>query len=72
MDLFIPLRQEIMKDLRWWLNRENTLKGLSLIPFQAQKVIYTDASNAGLGATLEEKELTGVWTPLEREMHLNN
>ena len=36
-----------------------------------EKLIFTDASNAGWGAHLDNDSTGGVWSPTEKHLHIN-
>jgi hypothetical protein len=69
---WVPLPEEDVFHLEWWLDRRNTTRGMPLVPFLADMTLYTDASKFGYGATLENQEFSGAWTPEERVQHSNN
>lgn len=61
----VPLTQDLVPLLHWWLQRDNTSRGVPLLPFQASRKLYTDASDTGWGAHLENphREVQGTWSP---------
>jgi ribonuclease HI len=69
---FVEMEYETVRHLRWWCQRENTQRGVSLVPFQPDLTLYTDASLWGYGATLERREMWGQWSPMEKRLHSNN
>ena len=68
----MPLREEVIPYLDWWLERENTQKGVPLLLFVPTKSLYTDASKWGYGIVLGNKEMSGKWTEEESKLHSNN
>lgn len=71
-DQSVQLNNRVRAALSWWLNRDNTRQGVSLRPFQPRVSLFTDASQEGYGATLESRELSGLWTKEESALHSNN
>ncbi len=69
---FVPLNTEVKVYLKWWLIKENTMKGVSLAQFNPSHSLYTDASAWGWGATMGKMERKGQWTITERSQHSNN
>jgi hypothetical protein len=73
----VPLRDEVIQHLQWWLNRENSLRGLPFPPPQPEVTLYTDASDWGWGATLrlndslQEHWTQGQWSSGEAEEFIN-
>jgi hypothetical protein len=59
--------------LTWWADRSNVFRGQSLGPFNPHVTLYTDASLAAWGAhgDLDQFTVTGVWSPIERQMSIN-
>ena len=55
----------------WWLDPKNVLQGEFFHPREHEKLIFTDASNAGWGAHLDHDSTGGVWSHTERHLHIN-
>ena len=67
----IPLPSSIKRHLRWWLDPTNVLKGVPLHTPLPQRVLFSDASNFGWGAHLDDRHLAGLWTNHQRSHHIN-
>ena len=66
----VTLSKDALLDLKWW--RYNIItppKSLQYIPIS--KVIYTDASNVGWGASCEGMSTGGPWLLEEKQWHIN-
>ncbi|KAL0194774.1 hypothetical protein M9458_008346, partial [Cirrhinus mrigala] len=57
--------------LRHWRNAEFYTRGTSLGAIKLRKVVTTDASLTGWGATQEGRIVNGVWTSTLRSAHIN-
>ena len=55
----------------WWLDPQSVLQGEYLHPREHEKLIFTDASNAGWGTHLGQNSSGGLWFLLERHLHIN-
>ena len=51
--LWIPLSPTAEKDFQWWKSAHNVLRGDPVTPTEPDTQLFTDASNIGLGSTLE-------------------
>jgi hypothetical protein len=71
-DQWIPLLPEVGHHLLWWMNLDNTRRGVSLLPFKPSLTLFTDASLWGFGASLGDLNVSGPWSPPERTLHSNN
>ena len=66
----MTLSKGALLDLKWW--RDNIIfasKSLQYPPIS--KVIYTDASNVGWGASCEGMSAGGPWLLQEKQWHIN-
>ena len=62
--------KEIKSDIRWWiLNIPNGNKSFKIESYV--KVIYTDASDTGWGATDGTKNIFGFWNKVDIKLHIN-
>ena len=66
----IPWTWTMEQHREWWLNPENILSGEFLHPRDHDVLIFTDASNAGWGAHLNH-DSTGLWSQVEKQLHIN-
>jgi ribonuclease HI len=51
--------------------KENVMTGCSLDPPAPSLTLFTDASLTGWGATLEGREVSGLWSGLQLAEHIN-
>ena len=63
-----PLCQE---DLLWWSWAIQQREGVVLSFPVPDLSFYSDASDVGWGAIVEENQVSGVWTPSQRELSIN-
>jgi hypothetical protein len=71
MSVPIPLSETCRQQLRWWLNREHVMMGVSILPFSPSVHLFTDASTQGWGAHVGDLLLSGVWSKGESSLHSN-
>ena len=57
--------------LRQWLDPHFLTSGIPIRPFQADYTILTDASNQGWGAHMGDSKISGIWTRIDRKLHIN-
>ena len=51
---------------------ENVMSGVPLVPEKPELFLFTDASLEGWGAHLEDQEVSGLWSEVEKSHHINN
>ena len=61
----------IRQDLDWWLDRDRMELGISLEQVSPQLELWSDASDVGWGAHLDESVSSGLWAPEEVELSIN-
>lgn len=66
-----PLSPAMLSELLWWQNNLASHNGKDIQTPPIQKVITSDASKSGWGATSEGLTANGQWSPLEVEEHIN-
>ena len=71
LDLKIPVSNLLKKHLQWWKDPKNLKMGCPLHPQEHNTLIFTDASNQGWGAHLENMTVSGKWTDQEKLLHIN-
>ena len=71
LDSTLPWTPTMIRHGQWWLDPQNVLTGHFLHPREHEKLIFTDASNAGWGAHLEQKSIGGLWSHQEKHLHIN-
>ena len=57
--------------LRQWLDPHFLTSGIPIRPFQADYTIFTDASSQGWGAHMGDSKISGIWTCIDRKLHIN-
>ena len=57
--------------LDWWQNPSNVMKGADLHPKDHSIQLFTDASNEGWGAHLDQNFTKGLWSDWEKRLHIN-
>jgi hypothetical protein len=69
----VTLSEESLIQLDWWIKELPKWNGKTMIPEVPQSIIYTDASNLGWGATLNNQlTIHGKWNWQERLLHINH
>ena len=71
LDSLLPWTEAISAHLDWWQNPAHMMKGSGLHPKGHSIQLFTDASNEGWGAQLEQNSTQGLWSPQEKELHIN-
>ena len=71
LDSLLPWTEAISAHLDWWQNPANVMKGSDLHPKDHSIQIFTDASNEGWGAHLDQSSTSGLWSPQEKGLHIN-
>ena len=72
LEKVIPVPKSLHPHLRWWLEESNVLLGQPLHPLQHALQIFTDASNEGWGAHLDDHTARGTWSLPESNLHINH
>ena len=70
LDSLLPWTEAISAHLDWWQNPANVMKGSDLHPKDHSIQLFTDASNKGWGAHLEQSSTPGLWSPQEKGLHI--
>ena len=70
-NLWIPLSPQAEEDLQWWKSAHNVLRGAPVILTEPDTQLFTDASNIGWGAHWNTLTVSGVWTTIEKTLHIN-
>ena len=71
LDTLLPWTETISAHLEWWQNPTNVMKGADLHPKDHSIQLFTDASNEGWGAHLEQTSAKGLWSDREKRLHIN-
>ena len=71
LDSLLPWSEAISAHLEWWQNPANMMKGTDFHPKDHSIQSFTDASNEGWGANLEQVSTNGLWSDREKRLHIN-
>ena len=63
--------REVQQDLSWWLDCDRLQLGVSLEQVSPQLELWSDASDVGWGAHLDEQVASDLWAPEEVELSIN-
>ena len=69
--LCIPWDPLCQEDLLWWSWAIQQRQGVDLSLPVPDLSFYSDASDVGWGAIMGEQQLSGVWTPSQKQMSIN-
>ena len=67
LDNLLPWTEAIVAHLDWWQNPTNVMKGADLHPKDHSIQLFTDASNKGWGAHLDQNSTKGLWSEREKK-----
>ena len=71
LDNLLPWAEAIAAHLDWWQNPSNVMTGADLHPKDHSIQLFTDASNEGWGAHLDQYSTKGLWSDREKRLHIN-
>ena len=71
LDSLLPWTEAISAHLDWWQNPSNVMRGADLHPKDHSIQLFTDASNEGWGAHLDQTSTKGLWSDQEKRLHIN-
>ena len=71
LDNLLPWTEAIAAHLDWWQNPSNVMIGADLHPKDDSIQLFTDASNEGWGAHLDQNFTKGLWSDREKRLHIN-
>ena len=71
LDSLLPWTETISAYLDWWQNPTNVMIGADLHPKDHSIQLFTDASNEGWGAHLNQSSTKGLWSDGEKRLHIN-
>ena len=67
LDSLLPWTEAIAAHLDWWQNPSNVMRGADLHPKVHSIQLFTDASNEGWGAHLDQSSTKGLWSDREKK-----
>jgi hypothetical protein len=70
-EALVPILPVLLPHLDWWTRRGNVLTGVALLHPVPSLTLYTDSSLQGWGAFLEGKSVSGVWSLVQQQEHIN-
>ena len=71
LDSLLPWTGTISAHVDWWQNPTNLMRGADLHPKHHSIQLFTDASNEGWGAHLDQNSTKGLWSDREKRLHIN-
>ena len=71
LDMKIPCSEILKSHLNWWRDPNNVLIGTPLHAEEHNLLLFTDASDKGWGAHLEDQTVSGLWSDTEKNLHIN-
>ena len=71
LDKRIPVTGNFLNYLKWWEDLQNLMAGAPIHPHVHNTLVFTDASQKGWGAHLNEIVLSGLWSNKEAQLHIN-
>ena len=70
-DATTALSTEAKDELQWWLAHLNAWNGRALVRPSPDVIIETDASRTGWGAVCQGETTGGLWSQMEKKLHIN-
>ena len=67
--IVVPWTLEIERDLVWWFDTDHLLQGVSLEVQCPDLLFWSDDSDHGWGANLQDQFVLGRWLVKERSLH---
>ena len=71
LDSLLPWTETISTHLDWWQIPSNVMRGADLHPKDHSIQLFTDASNEGWGAHLDQSSTKGLRSDREKRLHIN-
>ena len=66
----LPWTETISVHLEWWQNPRNVMKGSDLHPKDRSIQLFTDTSNEGWSAHLEQTSTKDLWSDRRERLHI--
>ena len=67
----VPLDEDALKDLDWWIVHATGSNGKPIKLPKAERIVESDASTTGWGASYQGVQTGGPWDQREAQMHIN-
>ena len=71
LDSLLSWTEAIGAHLDWWQNPSNMMRCADLHPKDHSIQLFTDASNEGWDAHLDQSSTKGLWSDREKRLHIN-
>ena len=71
LDKRIQVTVNFLKHLKWWEDLQNLMAGAPINPHVHNNLVFTDASQKGWGAHLNDLVSSGLWSNKESQPHIN-
>ena len=71
LDKRIPVTGNFLNYLKWWEDLQNLMAGAPIHPHVHNTLVFTDVSQKGWGAHLNEIVLSDLWSNKEAQLHIN-
>ena len=66
-----PSNRKFLEHLKWWEDLQNLMAGAPIHPHVHNTLVFTNASQKGWGAHLNDLVLSGLWSNKESQLHIN-
>ena len=70
--MMIPLDDSCQGDLQWWSDESNLTPGVPLESPMPDVHLYSDASDQGWGATIDDSQASSLWSDEERALSIDH
>ena len=67
----VPSTAECLRDLQWWLHLPRLSRGVSLCQVSPDLDFWSDASDVGWGAHLDQQVASGLWASHQAALSIN-
>ena len=71
LSALVPSSAECLRDLQWWLHLPRLSRGVSLCQVSPDLDFWSDASDVGWGAHLEQQVASGLWDSHQAALSIN-
>ena len=67
----VTLGTQALQDLKWWISSAITWNTSPILKPNIDHAMQTDASLTGWGVVCKEQKASGLWSPQEKQLHIN-
>ena len=71
MSVEVTFPDSLVPHLRWWTDRDNTLRGVMFHPLPPSVILTADASDEGWGGHIDDQSVAGYWEKEVQGEHIN-